>query len=99
MNTPYSASSWVDMFVQVMKFLFELDETIIYKLVENKDGLGSNFISKETEGFTEIANNVFVWTANNTMTKIRMLRQVFDQYELDYSELEIEIEGIEEDTI
>jgi len=98
MNTPYSASSWVEMFVQVVKFLFELDETIIYKLVDENDGLGSDFVSKETEGFTEITNNVYLWTSSNTMTKIRIIRQIFDRFELDYSELSIEIEGLDEET-
>ena len=97
MNTPYSASSWVEMFVQVVKFFFDLDATVIYKLVDETDGLGSNFTSKGTDGYTsEIAPNVYLWTSTNTMTKIRMLRQIFDRFELDYSELTIEIEGIDE---
>lgn len=96
LDTPYSASSWIEMFIQVVKFFFELDETIIYKLVDETDGLGSNFVSKATDGYSEIANNVYLWTSSNTMTKIRILRQLFDRFELDYSELSIEIEGIEE---
>ena len=96
MDTPYSASSWVDMFVQVIKILFEFDETTIYKLVNETDGLGSNFVSKETVGYVEIASNVYLWTSSSTMTKIRILRQVFDRFDLDYSELDIEIEALEE---
>ena len=96
MDTPYSASSWVEMFVQVVKFLFELDDTVIYKLVEETEGLGTDFVSKATDGFAEIASNVYLWTSSNTMTKIRILRQIFDRYELDYSDLTIEIEGIDD---
>lgn len=97
MGIPYSASSWIEMFVQIVKFFFDLDATIIYKLVEEQEGLGSNFTSKGSDGYTsEIAPNVYLWTSTNTMTKIRMLRSLFDRFELDYSELTIEIEGIDE---
>ncbi len=97
LNTPYSASSWVEMFVQVVKFLFELDATVIYKLVEETDGLGADFVSKETDGYSKVANGVYLWTSSNTMTKIRILRQIFERYEFDPSELVIEIEAINDE--
>ena len=99
MNTPYSASTWVEMYVQIVKFFFELDETRIYKLVDEVDGLGASFSSKATEGYTaEIAPNVHLWVSTNTMRKIKNLRLLFDRFEFDYSELTIEIEGIESES-
>ena len=98
MNTPYSALSWIDMFVKVIKFLFELDATVIYKLVNENEGLGADFISKEADGYSQIANGVYIWTNTDTMTKIRILRQIFERYELDLSELIIEIESLNEES-
>ena len=97
LSTPYSASSWIEMFIQVVRFLFELDATEIYKLVEEHDGLGTVFVSKETDGYSKVANGVYLWTASNTMTKIRIIRQIFERYELDPSELVIEIEALNAD--
>lgn len=92
MGTPYSTDAWVDMYVKVVKFLYELDATKLYRLVELDEGLGAHFISKEENGFTQIADGAFLYTATSTMSKINNLRKVFDFFEIDQSELTFEVQ-------
>ncbi|MBR3834411.1 MAG: DUF262 domain-containing protein [Lachnospiraceae bacterium] len=95
LDTPYSANSWSDMYQQVVKFLFELDATIIYKLVTDNTGLGIHFSDKEEKGFVEIEDKVFLYVATSTMSKISALKKLFSMYELDGSELVLEIQSEE----
>lgn len=93
LDTPYSADSWSEMYQQVVRFLFELDSTIIYKLVKEDTGLGYHFSEKESSGFVEIAPKVYLYVASSTRSKIGNLRRLFEVYQLDGSELGLEIQN------
>lgn len=93
LDTPYSADSWSEMYQQVVRFLFELDSTIIYKLVKEETGLGYHFSEKESSGFVEIAPKVYLYVASSTRSKIGNLRRLFELYQLDGSELGLEIQS------
>lgn len=93
LDTPYSADSWSEMYQQVVRFLFELDSTIIYKLVKEETGLGYHFSEKESSGFVEIASKVYLYVASSTRSKIGNLRRLFELYQLDGSELGLEIQN------
>lgn len=93
LDTPYSADSWSEMYQQVVRFLFELDSTIIYKLVKEDTGLGYHFSEKESSGFVEIAPKVYLYVASSTRSKIGNLRRLFELYQLDGSELGLEIQN------
>lgn len=93
LDTPYSADSWSEMYQQVVRFLFELDSTIIYKLVKEETGLGYHFSEKESSGFVEIAPKVYLYVASSTRSKIGNLRRLFELYQLDGSELGLEIQN------
>lgn len=93
LDTPYSADSWSEMYQQVVRFLFELDSTIIYKLVKEETGLGYHFSEKESSGFVEIAPKVYLYVASSTHSKIGNLRRLFELYQLDGSELGLEIQN------
>lgn len=93
LDTPYSADSWSEMYQQVVRFLFELDSTIIYKLVKEDTGLGYHFSEKESSGFVEIAPKVYLYVASSTRSKIGNLRRLFELYQLDGSELGLEIQS------
>lgn len=93
LDTPYSADSWSEMYQQVVRFLFELDSTIIYKLVKEETGLGYHFSEKESNGFVEIAPKVYLYVASSTRSKIGNLRRLFELYQLDGSELGLEIQS------
>ena len=92
LGTPYSCESWVDMYVKVVKFLFELDAVRLYRLVESDEGLGAHFVAKNTSGYSKIADKVYMWTASSTMSKITNLKKIFDFFEIEQNELLFEIE-------
>lgn len=95
LDTPYTADTWSEMYQQVVKLLLELDATIIYKLAKstNHSGLDYHFTTKETEGYAQIADKLFLYVASSTMSKINCLKRLFEKYELDGSELIIEIKN------
>ncbi len=95
MDTPYVAESWVDMYKQVVKLLLEIDGTIIYRLAksENRTGLDYHFSCKELDGYIEVGNKLFLNTATNTMSKINCLKRLFEEYQIDGSELVLEIQN------
>lgn len=95
LDTPYTADSWSDMYQQVVKQLLELDATIIYRLAKstNHSGLDYHFTTKETDGYTQIADKLFLFVASSTMSKINCLKKLFEEYQFDGSELVIEIQN------
>ena len=97
LDTPYSASTWSEMYQQVVRLLFELDSTIIYKLVEEDTGLGYHFSDKESNGFVEIVPKVFLFVASSTYSKIGNLRRLFELYQFDGSELGLEIQSVNDE--
>lgn len=97
LDTPYSASTWSEMYQQVVRLLFELDSTIIYKLVEEDTGLGYHFSDKESNGFVEIVPKVFLLVASSTYSKIGNLRRLFELYQFDGSELGLEIQSVNDE--
>ena len=97
LDTPYSASTWSEMYQQVVRLLFELDSTIIYRLVEEDTGLGYHFSDKESNGFVEIVPKVFLLVASSTYSKIGNLRRLFELYQFDGSELGLEIQSVNDE--
>ena len=76
------------MYQQVVKFLFEMDVTIIYQLVHKDNGMGLSFTDIETNGYVEIDDRVYLFVGNSTMAKINNLR-----YNLEEDELILEIQS------
>lgn len=93
MDTPYQASAWTEMYQQVVKFLFEMDVTIIYQLVHKDNGMGLSFTDIETNGYVEIDDRVYLFVGNSTMAKINNLRKLFARYNLEEDELILEIQS------
>lgn len=92
-GTPYSCESWADMFVKIVKILFDLDATKLYRLVETDEGLGLNFTNKDKPGYSKIADKVYLWTASSTMSKITNIKKLFDYFEIEQNELQFEIKS------
>ena len=99
LDTPYFVNNWSEMYQQVIQFLLELDSTIIYKLVKQKNGLGYHFTDKETNGFVEIAPKIYLYVATSTQSKIGSLRRIFEIYGFDGDELGFEIQKNESDEV
>lgn len=93
METPYSATTWVDMYQTVIKLLFELEPSYItqFAISEESTGLSGCFSRKGGEHYAEIGNQVYVWVHSNTMAKINNLKKLFEIYEIEQNELVFEI--------
>ncbi len=88
MGTQYKVSSWAEMITEVTKLLYELDPAPLYQLIME----GSYDIMAKKENWnTKIAEDLFLYTGNDTMSKIRILKRIFIKYELDESDLEFGI--------
>ena len=77
-------NSWVDMYHQVLISLYAENKAIMKKLAysSNQEAPYSHFstISNYFNTCRKIDEDVYVWTGNNTETKINILKQVFPLY-------------------
>ena len=89
-NTEQPVSSWIEMFQKVLQILYAEDKSILTKLaISKEDNLSRNFTMNESE-FTqsvEIGDGIFVWTNNNTISKLSVLQRVFKLYNTDPTDL------------
>jgi len=87
-GTQYKVYAWSEMLVEVAKLIYEIDPTPLYQLIVEGS---SDLISRKESWNTEIGDSLYIYTANDTMTKIRILRKIFSKCEIDESELEFGI--------
>jgi uncharacterized protein with ParB-like and HNH nuclease domain len=100
LGTQYKVSAWSEMLVEVTKLFFEIDPAPLYQLIVE----GSYDLLPSQERYnTKIGDGLYLYTANDTMTKIRILKKIFAKYEFDESELEfgipIQSEVIEQEEV
>ncbi len=88
MGTHYKVSAWSEMITEVTKLIFEIDPAPMYQLIDESS---SDFIVKQESWNTKISDDLYLYTGNDTVTKIRILKKVFAKYELDESDLEFGI--------
>lgn len=95
LDTPYTTNVWSEMYQQVVKQMIELDATIIYKYAKSssRSGLSLHFTTIETDGFVQIDDKLFLYVASSTMSKINCLKKLFEEYDIDSSELIMEIQS------
>ena len=90
-NTEYPVTSWVEMYVQVLKILYSEDESIIIKLAcDDEDDMLHNYISNSSNSFKnpiEISEGVYIYKNTNTRTKVTLLTKLFELYNEDPSDL------------
>lgn len=77
--------NWAEAFTFIIKTMHEEDKSKLINLVaeEPRDILGLNFFttSNDLRSFEKIDDNIFVSTNNNTNTKIKILRNLFELFE------------------
>lgn len=56
LDMSYSVSTWSEMYQQVVRLLFEIDSTIIYKLIGGDTGLAYHFMDKQGKNMKKILN-------------------------------------------
>ncbi|NEW80773.1 MAG: DUF262 domain-containing protein [Mariniphaga sp.] len=88
MGIQYKVTAWSDMIVDVAKLIYEIDSTPLYQLLEENS---VDFSAKKETWNRLIAEGLYIYTANDTMTKIRILKKIFSKYEFDESDLEFGI--------
>ena len=88
MGTHYKVFSWAEMIADVTKLIYEIDPAPLYQLIMEGS---SDLLSKKENWNTKIGEDLYLYTGNDTNTKIRILKKIFAKYELDESELEFGI--------
>lgn len=89
LDTHYKVKSWKDMYIQVVKVLYELNSANVYMIVNDKDDW--RFASFDGDGYSEIAKEVFLYTSIDNKSKIIQLQKLFNLYNLSYDELIFEL--------
>lgn len=82
--------SWVDMYVKVLQILYTEDKSVLMKLaVSSEDGIALHFSLDKSlfNKSAEIGDGIYVWTNNNTHTKLNALTKVMDLYGVNPEEL------------
>ena len=83
----YTVNTWKDMLVNVCTLALH-DHRATFEWMSASE---KNHLSTESEDWnTKIADNIYVWSSNSTITKIGILRGIFDDCNISGSELVFE---------
>lgn len=77
LGTPYPVVDWTDALVSIFKLFYELDPEVLVSEAKNKDNTW--IVTDNADGLItrkKISENVWVVTANDTNTKLRLIRQI-----------------------
>lgn len=94
MNTPYKLPkrTWKEMYIGVVRALYELDPAPMRQLIAgDRTKLEKVLIDHPENGFSQVADGVYLYTSTDNWNKIHKLRDLFDFYGIDQSELQIEV--------
>lgn len=94
MNTPYKLPkrTWQEMYIGVVQTLYELDPAPMRQLVAgDRTKLEKVLIDHPENGFSRVADGVYLYTSTDNWNKIHKLRDLFNFYGIDQSELQIEV--------
>ena len=83
--------NWADMLVQVLKILYALDSSRVYRFANNHTGM---FYRHGLNGGEKIAKDLYVKTISDTNFKIRILQRLFDACALNGDDLEFELKPL-----
>ena len=86
-DTEYSADSWQDMFVQMVKTLHGEDRYILNNLADNPDYKYASHDKTSLRSYIEIEDGLYVESNTSTQYKISILRKLFENYQRDPSDL------------
>lgn len=91
-GTRFEVDSWVKMLIEITKFLYVTEPAILHQLV--KEGKEKGFLkAKPTDEpiWIEIAPKLYLCRRSSTDNKILFLRKLLSYYNMDSSEVEIEL--------
>jgi len=78
--------SWKEMQIDVVKYLLEQHTTKIMSLCADQKFYDLSLL-ETTNNFTEISRSIFLYTNCSTRTKINILKKIFEQCDVEQSEL------------
>lgn len=81
--------SWREMFVTVMELIYEKNPAAINRLADRTEFL--SLIRIPSNGYVPITESIYLYKDNSTMTKISVLRKVFDECNMDKGLLQLEV--------
>ncbi|MFV4964691.1 DUF1524 domain-containing protein [Lactobacillus delbrueckii subsp. allosunkii] len=94
MNTPYKLPkrTWKEMYIGVVRALYELDAAPICQLIAgDRTPLEKILLDHQEKGFSQVAEGVYLYTLTDNWHKIHRLRDLFDFYGINQSELQFEV--------
>lgn len=90
MNTPYKLPK--QMYIGVVRALYELDPAPMRQLIAgDRTKLEKVLIDHPENGFSQVADGVYLYTSTDNWNKIHKLRDLFNFYGIDQSELQLEV--------
>lgn len=94
-DTVYSVPTWKDMLIQVCKLCYINHRYTVESLcAKNSHGFYIN--STAAEGLEQFEDGLYVWSSNSTVSKLSIIRRLFDECEIPYSDLVFELAPITE---
>jgi hypothetical protein len=86
-----SVKTWKEMEVGVLRLLGELDLSRLYEISNEPNFPGSAFEHNEREGYSLVADGIYVKSSTSTSFKIDLLRRLLDLFGVDQEELVIQM--------
>lgn len=91
-NTTQEVSSWVEMYIQIVKTLHLQDNTILYKVandINDEYGLSKyiKYSNPDLKKYIELDDNLFVYVKADNYFKLSLLRKFFSLFDISQDEL------------
>jgi len=74
----FMVESWAEAFTQIVRSMFEIDSSIIYKLAQ--DPTENFYINKSQSGYNKIAEGVYLLVGCETNSKIKQMMRLLAMY-------------------
>lgn len=81
--------SWREMFVSVIKLIYEKNSAVINRLADKPDFL--SIVRYPNNGYVQISESIYLYKDNATMAKINVIKKIFDECHIDKELLLLDI--------
>lgn len=88
-ETTQIVGSWREMYVSVIELIYEKHSAVINRLADKVDFL--SIMRTSNNGYVQIAESIYLYKDNSTMSKINILKKIFDECNIDKELLQFEI--------
>jgi hypothetical protein len=88
-ETDEKVESWREMFVSIVKLIYEKNSATINRLADKPDF--PSLTRNKNNGYDQIVESVYLHKDTSTMSKVGVLKKIFDECNLDKGLLQFEI--------